>query len=52
MLRLRIRELERQIAEMNPNNPANTPAVPSNLATNPPVGEGPSEVAVGEVMKE
>lgn len=37
MLRLRIRELERQLGDMNPNNQANTPPVPSNLATSPPV---------------
>jgi hypothetical protein len=37
MLRLRIRELERQLGEMNPNNQPNTPAVPSSLATSPPV---------------
>lgn len=33
MLRQRIRELERQLGEMNPNNQASTPPVPSNLAT-------------------
>lgn len=37
MLKLRIRELERQVGDMNPNNQANTPPVPSNLATSPPV---------------
>ena len=36
MLRLRIRELERQINDLN-SSQANTPVVPSNLATSPPV---------------
>jgi hypothetical protein len=36
MLRLRIRELERQINDMNATQ-ANTPPIPSNLATSPPV---------------
>jgi len=36
MLRLRIRELERQISDLNAP-PANSPATPSNLGTSPPV---------------
>jgi len=36
MLRMRIRELEKQIAEMS-TAPANTPPMPSNLVTSPPV---------------
>ncbi|KAK5044527.1 hypothetical protein LTR84_010738 [Exophiala bonariae] len=36
MLRLRIRDLEKQVSEMS-SAPANTPAVPSNLVTSPPV---------------
>lgn len=40
MLRLRIRELEKQVSEAHAS-PANTPATPSNLATSPPV-EGDS----------
>lgn len=42
MLRQRIRELERQLGEMNPNNQANTPPVPSNLATSLPVMDSSS----------
>jgi hypothetical protein len=42
MLRLRIRELERQLGDMNPNNQANTPPIPSNLATSPPVVDNSS----------
>ena len=56
MLRLRIRELERQLGEMNPNNQANTPPIPSNLATSPPVVENSSlearASAAGEVDKD
>ena len=56
MLRLRIRELERQLGEMNPNSQANTPPVPSNLATSPPVLETSSldsrPLAAGEMDKE
>ena len=45
MLRLRIRELEKQVSEANAA-PANTPATPSNLATSPPVeGESTSGAA-------
>lgn len=43
MLRLRIRDLEKQISEMS-SAPANTPAVPSNLVTSPPV-EAEEEVS-------
>ncbi len=50
MLRLRIRELERQLGDMNPNNQANTPPVPSNLATSPPVDASRPLVA-GEMDK-
>ncbi|KIV83377.1 hypothetical protein PV11_05408 [Exophiala sideris] len=44
LLRSRIRELEKQVAEMSAA-PANTPPTPSRLATSPPVeaeGEGPA----------
>jgi len=37
MLRLRIRELERQVTDLNPHGQANTPPIPSNLATSPPL---------------
>lgn len=37
MLRMRIRELERQVSDLNAS-PANTPATPSNLMTSPPLG--------------
>jgi hypothetical protein len=36
MLRMRIRELEKQVNDMNAV-PANTPATPSNLLTSSPV---------------
>lgn len=36
MLRMRIRDLEKQISDMS-SAPANTPVVPSNLVTSPPV---------------
>lgn len=36
MLRMRIRELERQISDLSPS-PRNTPVIPSNLATSAPV---------------
>ncbi|KIW63216.1 hypothetical protein PV04_10080 [Phialophora macrospora] len=36
MLRMRIRELERQISDLSPS-PRNVPVTPSNLATSPPV---------------
>lgn len=47
MLRLRIRELERQITDMNPTQ-ANTPPIPSNLATSPPVEGNPAPILSGE----
>ena len=47
MLRLRIRELERQVGEMN-SSPANTPAISSNLSTSPPLEA--RDRAVVEVM--
>jgi hypothetical protein len=56
MLRQRIRELERQLGEMNPNNQASTPPVPSNLATSAPVTESSSitsrPLAAGETDKD
>jgi hypothetical protein len=56
MLRLRIRELERQLGEMNPNNQPNTPPVPSTLATSPPLvgnsGLAARPVAAGEPNKD
>jgi hypothetical protein len=56
MLRLRIRELERQLGDMNPNNQANTPPIPSNLATSPPVVDNASlasrPLAPGELDKD
>lgn len=43
MLRMRIRDLEKQISDMS-SAPANTPVVPSNLVTSPPV-EAEEEVS-------
>ncbi|KAF2762140.1 hypothetical protein EJ05DRAFT_482919 [Pseudovirgaria hyperparasitica] len=37
MLKMRIRELERQIADCNPIPSPHAPALPSNLATSPPL---------------
>ena len=39
MLRIRIRELERQLSELNPSTQANSPSVPSNLGPSPPTVE-------------
>ena len=36
MLRMRIRELEKQVNDLNAV-PANTPSTPSNLVTSPPL---------------
>ncbi|OAP55033.1 hypothetical protein AYL99_10733 [Fonsecaea erecta] len=47
MLRMRIRELEKQISELTAS-PANTPAIPSNLVSNPPVNNVPVRVAQEE----
>jgi hypothetical protein len=41
MLRLRIRELEKQVSELS-EIPANTPATPSNLVTSPPLDAEPA----------
>ncbi|EXJ70997.1 uncharacterized protein A1O5_05990 [Cladophialophora psammophila CBS 110553] len=47
MLRMRIRELEKQISELTAS-PANTPVTPSNLVTSPPVNSPPVAAAEGE----
>lgn len=56
MLRVRIRELERQVSEMNPNAQANAPPVPSNLVTSSPVTEeddvSTTPLVTGEMDKE
>lgn len=48
MLKMRIRELEKQITELNAA-PANTPAIPSNLVTSPPVEAEDDASAAAEV---
>lgn len=45
MLRMRIRELEKQASEAHAV-PANTPATPSNLVTSPPIEGQSAEVAI------
>ena len=47
MLRLRIRELERQINEMNATQ-ANTPPIASNLATSQPIEGVSAQVSTEE----
>lgn len=47
MLRLRIRELERQINDMNATQ-ANTPSIASNLATSPPIEGVPTQTSTEE----
>lgn len=47
MLRLRIRELERQIGDMNATQ-ANTPSIASNLATSPTIEGASTEVSKEE----
>lgn len=51
MLRLRIRELEKQLAE-DSESPANTPSVPSNLATSPVIRARESETDQVETLAE
>ncbi|KIX04089.1 uncharacterized protein Z518_07642 [Rhinocladiella mackenziei CBS 650.93] len=50
MLRMRIRELEKQISELNAL-PANTPVTPSNLVTSPPVEAEGEEPAAAEIAR-
>ncbi|KEF57576.1 uncharacterized protein A1O9_05494 [Exophiala aquamarina CBS 119918] len=50
MLRMRIRELEKQISDMS-TAPANTPAIPSNLVTSPPVEAEEEASAAAEVAR-
>lgn len=50
MLRMRIRELEKQISEMS-SAPANTPIIPSNLVTSPPVEADEEASAAAEVAR-
>jgi hypothetical protein len=47
MLRLRIRELERQINDMNATQ-ANTPSIASNLVTSPPIEGVPMQISTEE----
>jgi len=51
MLRMRIRELEKQISDLS-SAPANTPAIPSNLVTSPPVeADEEASTAAAEVAR-
>ena len=50
MLRMRIRDLEKQISELNAM-PANTPATPSNLVSSPPIEAEREASAAAEVAR-